>query len=269
MTVTRRSALAATAVAATTGLTAKSASALDLTKPANKLEIYARIRGNADGELALWWWKANVWAKMNDDIAKVVCLVEGLTFQRVTRMDDGTLDQRMTGRGTFRDAETGAPLTKFVNPDNGYTAEPDHVVSLNRETVTANGMQREHNDRVIAFEGGISDPQVVGDKVYLMENFVVKSRGVNPGEFRTGSSLTVFTGDAEAMADDNADFRPCNMNYQNPGNFRPWMGYDNSKGILTWQTYGQKLRRGKDDAPDDIRGWVENTYPGFLDDPPI
>ena len=72
-----------------------------------------------------------------------------------------------------------------------------------------------------------------------------------------------------SFADDDADFRPCNMNYQNPGNFRPWMGYDNSKGILTWQTYGQKLQRGKLDAPDDIRGRVEDTYPGFLDDPPI
>ena len=269
MTITRRTALGATAALATSTTIIKPASALDLTDPQNKLETYARVRGNADGELALWWWKANVWAKMNDDIAKVVALVEGLTFQRVTRNADGTLDQKMTGRGTFRDKDTGAPLTKWVNPDNGHTAEPDHIVSLNHETVTANGMQREENDRVIAFEGGISDPQVVGDNVYLMENFVVKSRGRTPGQITTGSSLTVFTADAAAMADDDADFRPSNMNYQNPGNFRPWMGYDNAKGILTWQTYGQKLRRGPEDAPDDIRGWVEETYPGFLNDPPI
>jgi hypothetical protein len=46
------------------------------------------------------------------------------------------------------------------------------------------------------------------------------------------------------MADDNAAFRPCNMNYQNPGNFRLWMGCDNYKGILAWQTYGKKLGPG-------------------------
>ncbi len=269
MAITRRTALATTAVVAAAGTAPRVGASIDLTDPANKLELYARMRGNADGELALWWWKANVWAKMNDDIAKVVALVEGLTFQRVTRNADGTLDQKMTGRGTFRDKDTGAPLTQWVNPDNGHTSEPDHIVSLNHETVTADGMHREENDRVLAFEGGISDAQVVGSNVYLMENFVVKSRSRFPGQVSTGSSLTVFTGDAAAMADDDADFRPCNMNYQNPGNFRPWMGYDNSKGILTWQTYGQKLRRAKEDAPDDIRAWVEDTYPGFLDDPPI
>ena len=269
MTLTRRTALVSAAAVTAIGTVSRPASALDLTNPANKLEIYARMRGMADGELALWWWKANVWAKMNDDIARVVCLVEGLTFQRVTRNADGTLDQKMTGRGTFRDKDTGAPLTKWINPDNGHTAEPDHIVSLNHETVTAEGMVREENDRVIAFEGGISDPEVVGGNVYLQENFVVKSRGRNPGQITTGSSLTVFTADAAAMADDNAAFRPCNMNYQNPGNFRPWMGYDNSKGILTWQTYGQKLQRGSADAPAEMRSWVEATYPGFLDNPPI
>ncbi len=269
MSITRRTAMATTVAVAAAGKAHHATAALDLTNPANKLELYARMRGNADGELALWWWKANVWAKMNDDVAKVVALVEGLTFQRVTRNPDGTLDQRMTGRGTFRDKETGAPLIKWINPDNGHTAESDHIASLNHETVTANGMQREENERVIVFEGGIGDPQVVGSNVYLMENFVVKSRGRNPGEITTGSSLTVFTGDAADMADDDADFRPCNMNYQNPGNFRPWMGYDNAKGILTWQTFGQKLRRGPDDAPADMRSWVDSTYPGFLDNPPI
>lgn len=269
MLIPRRTAMAATAAVAAAGKASRVGASIDLADPANKLELYARMRGNPDGELALWWWKANVWAKMNEEIAKVVALVEGLTFQRVTRKTDGTLDQKMTGRGTFRDKDTGAPLTRWVNPDNGHTAKPDHIVSLSHGTVTADGMVREENDRLLAFEGGISAPQVVGGNVYLMENFVVKSRTRFPDQVTTGSSLTVFTGDATAMADDSADFRPCNMNYQNPGNFRPWMGYDNTKGILTWQTYGQKLRRGADDAPEDIRAWVEETYPDFLSDPPI
>jgi|TARA_B110000438_G_scaffold274747_1_gene295148 hypothetical protein len=109
----------------------------------------------------------------------------------------------------------------------------------------------------------------VGENVYLQENFVVKSHGKNPGEIRTGSSLTVFTADRASMADDNAAFRPCNMNYQNPGNFRLWMGCDNYKGILAWQTYGQKLERGPADAAVDMKAWVDANHPGFLENPPI
>jgi hypothetical protein len=274
MPISRRNALTAgvAAVAAPAVLsTPRTAAApsLDLTEPANKLEVYARMRGNGDGELALWWWNANVWSKLNGDIPKVLMTVEGLTFQKVTRNADGTLNQKMAGRGTFRDKDTGEPLTSWTNPVNGKTAEPDHIVSLSNTTVAREGMVREDSDRVIEFEGGIGEVQVVGGNAYLTENFAMKTRGRYPGMVFTGASLTVFTADAALLADDHAAFRPCNMNYQSPGSFRPWIGFEDSDGIMTWQTYGQKLPRGKEDAPANMRAWVEENHPGFLDNPPI
>ena len=47
------------------------------------------------------------------------------------------------------------------------------------------------------------------------------------------------------------------------------MGLDNAKGMISWQVFGQKLRNNAATAPADIKGWVENTYPGFLEDPGI
>lgn len=272
MTTTRRSVLAGTAAlaAAPAVLSSRPAQAmLDVMAPQNKMEVYRRMRGNADGALALWWWNGFVWAKPIDDVAVHILTVEGLTFQRLTSNPDGTLTSAQAGRGTFRDPETNAPLITWTNPLNGVTAEPDHVRSLNRAIINNDGMQREHSDRVLKFESEITAPMITGKQIFMRENFVGKARGREPGTVSTSSSLTTYTALASDIAYDDAPFRACNFNYQSLGGFRPWMGMDNSKGMLSWQTVGQKLERGEADAPDSIKSWVDENYPGFLDDPGI
>lgn len=270
MTITRRTALTTGVAIAATGLASTRAhAALDLTAPENKLEVYRRMRVEEDGALVLWWWNGFVWAKPNNDVAKHILTVEGLTFQRLTKTSDGTLAEAQAGRGTFRDAETNEPLKIWTNPLNGVTAEPDHIRSLNRGTITAAGQSRTLNDRLLQFDSEITAPMITGKNIYMRENAVSKNATDTPGVFLTRSSLTTYTADAATIADDDASFRPCTFNYQSLGGFRPWMGMDDSKGALSWQTVGQKLERGADDAPDSIRTWVDANYPGFLEDPGI
>jgi hypothetical protein len=251
MPITRRNALAgAAALAVTPNLVATRAhAALDLTAPGNKVEVYRRMRASTkDGALVLWWWNGFVWAKPNND---------------------GTLSDAQAGRGTFRDPETNAPLTTWTNPLNGVTAAPDHIRSLNRGVITPDGLARQHSDRVLHFESEITAPMITGKQIFMRENFLTKNKGRVPGAVSTSSSLTTYTATVTDIADDDAAFRPCTFNYQSLGGFRPWMGMDDSTGVLSWQTVGQKLERGADDAPADIRTWVDTNYPGFLEDPGI
>lgn len=272
MTIARRSVLATAAAVAVTPavLTTKPVrAAIDVTAPENKVEVYRRMRGRGDGELALWWWNGFVWAKPVDDVAVHILTVEGLTFQRLTTNPDGSLTSAQAGRGTFRDPETNAPLVTWTNPINGVTAEPDHVRSLNRAIINSEGLHRDHGDRVLKFESEITAPMITGNQIFMRENFVAKAKGREPGTVSTSSSLTTYTAMASDIAYDDASFRPCTFNYQSLGGFRPWMGMDNAKGMLSWQTVGQKLERGQADAPENIKGWVDENYPGFLDDPEI
>lgn len=271
MSVTRRTTLkAATALAiAPSFVSSRASAALDLTAPENKLEVYRRIRGRNDGELALWWWNGYVWAKPNNDVAVHIMTVEGLTFQRLTLNDEGNLIEAQAGRGTFRDPETNAPLESWTNPFNGVTAKPDHIRSLNRGVITPDGLERKHTERTLHFESEITAPMITGHQIFMRENFVTKNKGRAPGTVSTRSSLTTYTATASDIADDNADFRPATFNYQSLGGFRPWMEMDNSTGMLSWQTVGQKLERGSADAPASIKKWVDSNYPGFLDDPKI
>lgn len=271
MTITRRAVLTTGAAFASTGFTSNRAfSALDLTAPENKIEVYRRMRGGVDdGALVLYWWNGFVWAKPNDDVAVHILTVEGLTFQRLTTNPDGTLSEAQAGRGTFRDPDTNEPLKTWTNPINGVTAEPDHIRSLNRGSITAAGQVRNLNDRLVQFDSEITAPIITGKQIFMRENFVSKTTTATPGVFNTSSSLTTYTSNAVDIADDSAAFRPCNFNYQSLGGFRPWMGMDNNTGALSWQTVGQKLQRGADDAPEGIRTWVDANYPGFLVDPKI
>ena len=273
MALSRRTVLGGTAAAAVAGSMGRArpiSAALDLTAPENKLEVYARMRGMGDGELSLWWWKANIWAKPNDDVAVKIALAEGLTFQRLTRNADGTLQDAQAGRGTFRDPVTGAPLTEFVNPMNGFKSEPDHIRSLNGGVIGLNGMIRERSERVLVFESEISAPEINNGQIFMRENFVAKFQGREErAAVSTSSSLTTYVSQADDIANDAATFRPCNFFYQSLGGFRPWMGMDDATASLSWQTFGQKLGGTAENAPDDIRTWVEANYPGFLDDPGI
>ncbi len=272
MKTTRRKVLASAALLATApGFlhTRPARAAFDVTAPENKIEVYRRMRGRDDGALALWWWNGFVWAKPIDDVAVHILTVEGLTFQRLTTNPDGTLLDAQAGRGTFRDPQTNAPLTTWTNPINGVTAEPDHIRSLNRGIITSNGLKREHNDRVLKFESEITAPMITGAQIFMRENFVTKNKGRETGMSSTSSSLTTYTANVVEVADDDASFRPCTFNYQSMGGFRPWMGMDDAKGMLSWQTVGQKLERDQADAPEGIKEWVDENYPGFLDDPGI
>jgi hypothetical protein len=271
MTLSRRTALKSAAVVtvAPSFVSSRASAALDLTAQENKLEVYRRIRGRNDGELALWWWNGYVWAKPNNDVAVHIMTVEGLTFQRLTLNAEGNLSEAQAGRGTFRDPDTNAPLESWTNPFNGVTAKPDHIRSLNRGVITPDGLERKHTERTLHFESEITAPMITGHQIFMRENFVTKNKGRAPGEVSTRSSLTTYTATASDIADDNADFRPATFNYQSLGGFRPWMEMDNSTGMLSWQTVGQKLERGSADAPASIKKWVDTNYPGFLDDPEI
>jgi len=273
MTLSRRTLMGSAAAGAALGGTASGRSAqaaLDLTAPDNKLEVYRRMRGMGDGELSLWWWKSNIWAKPNDDVAVKIAVSEGLTFQRLTANADGTLQDSQAGRGTFRDAETEEPLTEFVNPINGFKSEPDHIRSLNGGVIGSNGMIRERNERMLVFESEISIPEVNNGQVFVRENFVAKFQGrEGRAATSTSSSLTTYVSQAADIADDGAAFRPCNFFYQSLGGFRPWMGMDDATAALSWQTFGQKLGSTAENAPEDIHSWVEANYPGFLENPGI
>jgi hypothetical protein len=140
MTLSRRTALlGAPGVAAALATRPAAAKALDARDPANAVKAYMRMRGNGDGKLALWFYSARAWGKPIDDVAQVMFTVSGLTYQRLAWNADGSLDQKMAGRGYYGDAATGVPLETWTNPYTREQVIPPHVKSHALQRVLPDG----------------------------------------------------------------------------------------------------------------------------------
>ena len=49
----------------------------DLSDPNDVIAAYARMRGNLDGTPGMWWYRGNVFAKRDGDVAVRVLKIEG------------------------------------------------------------------------------------------------------------------------------------------------------------------------------------------------
>jgi hypothetical protein len=244
----------------------------DARDPDNALQAYLRMRGNGDGQLALWFYTARVWAKPVDDVARVMFTVSGLTYQRLTRNPDGSIEQSAAGRGWYGDAATGAPLEQWTNPYSGETVTAPHVKSLSRQRVLPDGtlVLAAGAERRAYFDGRIGNHTVDGDTIWLTENYVGKGAadpsagGVAP----TSASLSTFTAKVADVERDSNAFVPCTLNYQSLGSWPAWMKMGEPAGTLSWQTWGHKIA-GPGRGPQVLRDWIESRHPGFLKSPGI
>lgn len=269
MRISRRTMILSATMAARVGVTG----ALAAEPPAaSLLATYQRLRGAPNAGLALWWYTGNVWGKTPEDVARVYFKVCGLTYQRLTPNADGTVTQAMAGRGYYGDPVTGQPLDAWINRLTTERLDPPHVKSRQVQQVSIDGQvtRADATDRLLLFEGGLSTPITEGDSLWQTENYVAKTR---PGDTRsaslgTTSSLTTFTARIADVMNTRADFVPCYLNYQSLGSWPAWMKMGDRPGVLSWQTYGHKVRAA-DVAAGPLRTWIEAHHPGFLANPGI
>jgi hypothetical protein len=237
----------------------------------NLLRTYARMRGAIDGGLALWWYTGTVWGKPVDDIARPMFGVQGLTFNRVSLRADGSIEQKLTGRGWYANPETGEALEMWTNPATGERISPPHIKSLQTQSIASDGALAPRQDEAIdEFSGRVGGLTLNGGTVWVTENFVAKYKpdAARGGAIATTASLSTFTARVLDVENTAANFVPAYLNYQSIGSWPAWMKMTGGPGTLSWQTRGQKVRSATE-APTELRAWIEARHPGFLNDPGI
>jgi hypothetical protein len=273
MSLSRRTALlGATGLAAALATRPGAARSLNARDPANTLQAYMRMRGNGVGRLALWFYTARAWGRPVDAVAQVMFTVSGLTYQRLAWNADGSIEQKMAGRGYYGDPATGVPLESWTNPYTLDTVTPPHVKSLALQRVLPDGKLTPvgENGTRSFFDGRVGNHTVDGDTIWLTENFIGKGApdpargGVAPAT----TSLTTFTARIEDVESESRGFVPCYLNYQSLGDWPGWMKMGGRAGMLSWQTWGHKIT-GTQQGPKALRDWIEAHHPGFLKDPGI
>ena len=87
----------------------------------------ARIRARSDGEPVLWWWQGEVLGKRPGEIAKRLMRINGIGFNRLTRLPDGLWESRMSEAGYYIDAgyrRVSRQLDQSVHRPRGQHRRP-------------------------------------------------------------------------------------------------------------------------------------------------
>lgn len=279
---TRRDALLGVGVAGLSGAMMRAPAfaaggAYDLDDPKDVVTAYARMRGNLDGIPGMWWYRGNMFAKRTDDVAERILKIEGFSFNRLARRDDGQFDQVMAEAGFFIDPETDEIADEWVNPLNGLTCQPGHYKSNQTIVVGPEGVSGSEAAAVPVQFTGTVEAQSHGGRVWTTENMVTKlpnprSEAADPlgysGPVITLTSLASFTGQLADLNNQDLDFMPATLHFQNISPWMPWMKMGQEPGLTTWQLLGTKVQ-SPDDMPDRLRRRLDGDYPGWLDDPGV
>lgn len=283
MNIGRRETLAAAAgLALVVGSKAQAAKSLnlDLTKTVDSYRAYTKMRGAAEGKLALWWYTGTVWLKVEDKIPEQVLTIDGFSFQRLSIKPDGSLVQLMAEAGYFKDAEGKVIADTWVNPFNNETCKPRHYKS--NQTIIAKpdtSLTGEEGGRMDGrnMKGRIGPASVNGDQVWIPENFgarfVLPPRdNIDPKEDVGGvlanASLASFTAKLSDIQNAELESAPSSMHFQSLGGFLPWMRMGKTPGAMNWQLFGHKVA-SVDAIAAPLRARLEKDYPGWLKDPGI
>lgn len=279
---TRRDALVTAGIASLSGAMLRSPSlaaggTYDLNDPQNVVTAYARMRGNLDGSPGMWWYRGNMFAKRSDDVAERVLKIEGFSFNRLARREDGRFDQVMAEAGYFIDPDTDTIADEWVNPLNGLTCTPGHYKSNQTIVVGPEGVTGSEAAAVPVQFTGTVEAQTYGGRVSTTENMVTKLP--NPrveaddplgysGPVITLTSLASFAGQLSDLNNSDLTFMPATLHFQNLAPWMPWMKMGQETGLTTWQLLGTKVQSA-DDMPDRLRDRLDADYPGWRDDPGV
>lgn len=249
----------------------------DLSDPNDAVTAYARMRGHLDGTPGMWWYRGNMFAKRDNEVAERVLKIEGFSFNRLVRRDDNRFDQVMAEAGYFIDPDTDEIQDTWVNPLNGRTCEPQHYKSNQTILVGPDGVGGSEEAAVPVQFTGTVEAQAHGGRVWTTENMVTKlpnprSEAEDPlaysGPIITITSLASFTGQLSDLRDESLAFMPATLHFQNLAPWMPWMKMGQDPGVTTWQLLGTKVR-SPDDMPARLRARLNADYPGWIDNPGV
>ena len=265
-----------TGIAAALGLGALHIPAARADGHINKNKLYVQLRGNLDGSDGLWTYSGAYWGKPQGEIARQLFRVDGFSFNTMTLRDDGGVDQKMIECGFWQDPETGELADEWINPMNGLTCNPVHFKSSQILSFDADGNQEfteEERARARHAEGVIVDPIVIGPMIWSQERLIRKlirpepEPGSDPltytGPVATMTSLATYKAD---VADLDKDFVPTSLHFQSIGGWYPWMRMGQRAGVCSFELVGRKIPNASE-IPERVLAFLEDRWPGFIEDP--
>lgn len=242
---------------------------------AEPVATLARIRARSDGQPVLWWWHGEVLGKRPGEIARRLMRINGVGFNRLTRLPDGLWESKMSEAGYYLDADSGAFLDSWTNPYTGRVVTPPANRLRLRYLIEAGGLIRPSFPGA-PFDGQVAAPLVVGDRVWSSERLAAQFpapatpavAGAPKGLAGEPMEVTHFCAALADVENPLLPVVPATMSHTTMWSFYPWMGMAADAGYVLSEIIGMKLA-GPDYIPAALRERIERDHPGFLANPDI
>jgi hypothetical protein len=240
---------------------------LDLTKPADNLKAFVKVRGSLDPQQeVVFYWSGTIYSLVAEPNVfppqktnKRLFRFEGFNVARFVPTADGY--QMLSREAAFyEDPDTGEILDCWRNPLNGKDVSVLHV----------------WNDPVnFDWKASTWTPAVyqeLGGKVMFASDVLLAYPSPLPvasypeysaGNTYQGVELFNFYTPRAALDLAVVPSAPADISWTRIGQYLPWMQMGQDPGFVVYQTRGQKLMGGYSALPAKIRDFVEARKPEF------
>ena len=247
-----------------------------LSDPANRLAVYARIRGNGiGGPAALWWISGVVYGKQYEKNAQPLFRVTGVSLNRITTGKDGGIILSIEEGGYYAVLDTGEFMDSMTNPVTGASVQPKHYRMPVSHSFAMNG-DVDHPDSTSPKEayGGISPVEISGDTLWVEENHFSRTKLSGPSssgqsseriadQFYAGDSLITFQARVDDLLTPEGTFVPATLAYEQTNSWAPWLNMGDYPGLQLWQLKGRKLA-DPEEIPTRLKERLRADHPGFV-----
>ena len=145
----------------------------DLYDPKTVTPIYARLRGNPNEKMSIWWYGGMVYGKLLNQMSTPLFRVHGIGFNRFRKINDNTYEQTVAEAGYFADLKTLQIIDEWDNPLNNKRVKIEHYRSIVVNDIDLNGTETSRNSKVI-FNGEVGPILTNGNKLWVTENLVAR-----------------------------------------------------------------------------------------------
>ena len=247
--------------------------ALELDAPEGQLQAYRRIQCSVnDGEVVVYWWLSNVFARVPGEPDRKIFRVEGMNIRHCGTVEDpvkGTGFRLVTRELLFyMDPESGEILRQWENPWTGETNQVLHVANdpVNQPAVFAVG--RGGGPFQLPFE-------FRGDHWWLTSAVPLFYKNPLGGDYQEyvggtyhATEMFNFMGDVASLTNDDINTADVGVGWVRLSSWLPWMEMGDRPGILYFHTAGRKLA-SYNEISEAMKAEIAKSYPLYTQPPPL
>jgi hypothetical protein len=253
--------------------TASASWAFELDTPEGQLQAYRRIQCSVnDGEVVVYWWLGNVFARVPGEPDRKIFRVEGMNIRHCGTVEDpvkGTGFRLVTRELLFyMDPESGEILRQWENP---WTGEPNQVLHVANDPV---------NQPAVFAVGRSGGPfqlpfEFRGDHWWLTSAVPLFYKNPLGGDYQEyvggtyhATEMFNFMGDVASLTDDDINTADVGVGWVRLSSWLPWMEMGDRPGILYFHTAGRKLA-SYDEISEPMKAEIVKNYPLYTEPPPL